>query len=481
MVDFPVADESLARLTIAELGPRIKSREVSPLEVVETVISRTQRLQPKLKGFITEMFESARSAAREREIAIGQGQYLGPLDGIPIGIKDNIAVAGVPATAGALACSDFVPEEDAEVVRRLKSAGAIVIGKENMHEFAAGGRSNNPHFGAVKNPWGLERIPGGSSGGGAANVAACLTYLSIGTDVGGSVRYPGHCCGVVGMKPTFGRVSQRGSLLTWRHGDHIGPLTRSIADSALVLQACAGHDSLDASSRKLPVPDFSAHLGEELKGLRIGLPKNYFFDIVSEDVERCVNRAIDTLADLGAEVQEVELPYLDYSRSVWLMMAVETAVTHEHLLRDRRADISDELSMGMLAGQFIPARDYIKARNLQRLVKEGFAEALQQVDVIVSPTSPTVAPRIDAESIAIKNTEYDLKLSRDEVLGRDTFLANITGIPAISVPCGFGEAEMPVGLQLMGRPFEEARLYQIAHACEQALTVKEKLCPMATQ
>jgi len=476
-----VTDESLTKLTISELAPMIQTRQVSPVDLVDASIARIERLQPRLKSFINLMFDDARTHAKQREQAIGQGEYLGPLDGIPLGIKDNLAVAGVPATAGAIAHADFVPDEDAEAVRRLRAVGGIVMGKENMHEFAAGGRSNNPHYGAVTNPWDAKRIPGGSSGGGGANVAACLTFASLGTDVGGSVRFPAHCCGVVGMKATFGRVSQRGSLLTWGHGDHVGPLTRSVRDSALVLQACAGHDPSDASSRKLPVPDFSARLGEDLKGVKIGIPKSFFFDVVTDDVEQRVNEAISIMTELGAELVEVDFPWLEYSRSVWLMMAVESAVTHEHLLRERRSQITDELILGMLAGQFIPARDYIKARKLQHLIKDGFASALAQVDAIVSPTSPAIAPLINAESITIKDVEYDLKLTRDEVLGRDTYLANITGIPAISLPCGFGEAGMPVGLQLMGRPFEEDRLYQIAYACEQALSVKDTLCPLAKE
>ncbi len=248
-----------------------------------------------------------------------------------------------------------------------------------------------------------------------------------------------------------------------------------------MLQACSGHDPLDASSRKIPVPDFSARMGESLEGIKIGVPKNFFFDVVTDDVEQRVNEAINLMSELGAELVEVELPWLDYSRSVWLMMAVESAVTHEHLLRERRSQISEELVLGMLAGQFIPANHYIKARKLQGLIKEGFAKVLAEVDTIVSPSSPAIAPRIDAESLKIKGVEYDLNLTRDEVLGRDTYLANITGIPAISLPCGFGEAGMPVGLQLMGRSFAEDRLYQIAHAVEQSLKVNQTLCPMAQE
>ena len=473
-----MASSSLIGMSIADIAPQIAARQLSPVELVDASITQIERLQPDLKGFITLLFDEARATAKQREQAIMSGDYRGPLDGIPVGIKDGIAVAGVKATVGALALDDHVPAEDAEAVRRLRAAGAIIVGKENMHEFAAGGRSNNPHYGAVRNPWAPDRIPGGSSGGSGANVAAGLTFASLGTDVGGSVRYPGHCCGVVGMKQTFGRASQRGSLMTWHHGDHIGPLTRTVRDSALVLQTYAGHDPRDPSTVPVPVPDFCADLGTDLKGVKVGVPRDFFFDIIADDVEQAINAAVTALKDLGAEIVDVALPYLDYARSAWLLMAVETAVTHEHVLRDRRDAITDDLVVGMLAGQFILARDYIKARKVQRLIKEGFAEALQQVDLLISPTSPTVAPKVDAESIQIKGVEYELTLTRDEVLGRDTFLGNIVGIPAISLPCGFGEDDMPIGLQIMGRPFEETLVYRAAAAYESVSPARDARPPI---
>lgn len=473
-----MASSSLIGMSIADIAPQIAARQLSPVELVDASITQIERLQPDLKGFITLLFDEARATAKQREQAIMTGDYRGPLDGIPVGIKDGIAVAGVKATVGALALDDHVPAEDAEAVRRLRAAGAIIVGKENMHEFAAGGRSNNPHYGAVRNPWAPDRIPGGSSGGSGANVAAGLTFASLGTDVGGSVRYPGHCCGVVGMKQTFGRASQRGSLMTWHHGDHIGPLTRTVRDSALVLQTYAGHDPRDPSTVPVPVPDFCADLGTDLKGVKVGVPRDFFFDIIADDVEQAINAAVTALKDLGAEIVDVALPYLDYARSAWLLMAVETAVTHEHVLRDRRDAITDDLVVGMLAGQFILARDYIKARKVQRLIKEGFAEALQQVDLLISPTSPTVAPKVDAESIQIKGVEYELTLTRDEVLGRDTFLGNIVGIPAISLPCGFGEDDMPIGLQIMGRPFEETLVYRAAAAYESVSPARDARPPI---
>ncbi len=474
-----MADKPLTALPITELAPMIAARDVSPVEVVDEAIAQAERLQPQVNGFITLMHEQARARAQERETAIARGEYRGPLDGVPVGIKDNISVAGVPLTAGARALDGQVGVDDAEAVVRLKSAGAIIMGKENLHEFAGGGRSNNPHFGCVRNPWDLERIPGGSSGGSGANVAAAMTYASLGTDVGGSVRFPGHCCGVVAMKQTFGRASQSGLMLTWHHGDHIGPLTRTVADNALVLAAYAGHDPLDPSSVPVPVPNFSAELGRDLRGVRVGVPREWFFDVVTDDVEDAVQQAIKELGALGAEIVEVRLPYMDYARSVWLIMVVETAVTHEPLLRNRRADITEDLLIGMLAGQFIPARDYIKARKLERLVKEGVAQAMQHADVLVTPTSPAVATRIDAERITIRGEVHDLTLTRDEVMGRNTFLGNITGVPSISIPCGFGEGGMPVGLQLMGRPFEEPLLYRVAYAYEQVSPSKGVLPPLA--
>ena len=236
---------------------------------------------------------------------------------------------------------------------------------------------------------------------------------------------------------------------------------------------------LDPSSVPVPVPDFSAELGRDLRGVRVGVPREWFFDIVTDDVEETVQQSIRELESLGAEVVEVRLPYMDYARSVWLMMAVETAVTHEPLLRNRRDDITDDLVAGMLAGQFILARDYIKARKLERLVKEGLAQAMQHADVLVSPTSPAVATHIDADRITIRGEVHELALTRDEVMGRNTFLANITGVPAISIPCGFGEGGMPVGLQLMGRPFEEPLLYRVAYAYEQVSPSKGALPPLA--
>src|SRR6266545_5896341 len=294
-----MAATELLTLTITELAPKIRAREVSPVELTEAALAQAERLQPTLGSFITLLHDAARKQAKEQEAAIMRGEYRGPLHGIPIGIKDNIATAGIRTTVGSKVLADYVPEEDAHVVRLCQAAGAIVVGKENLEEFAAGATSKNPHYGAVHNPWALEHIPGGSSGGGGANVAACVTFASLGTDLGGSVRLPGTFCGVVGLKQTFGRVSQRGLLVTSFNGDHIGPLTRSVHDSALMLQVIAGYDPLDPSTVPIPVTDYTARLGQELRGLRMGVPTNYYFELLDPEVETAVRQAIVALEQLG--------------------------------------------------------------------------------------------------------------------------------------------------------------------------------------
>ena len=291
-----MSNSDLLRMTIAELAPKIQNKEVSPVELTEAALAEADRLQPRLNSFITILHEQAIDQARESEAAISRGEYRGPLHGIPIGLKDNLATAGITTTVGSKVLADHVPEEDAEVVVRCRDAGAIFIGKENLEEFAAGATSNNPHYGAVHNPWGLAHIPGGSSGGGGANVAASVTFASLGTDLGGSVRLPGTFCGVVGLKQSYGRVSQRGLMVTSFNGDHIGPMTRSVADSALVLQILAGNDPLDPSTVPVPVPDYTAYLGKSLKGLKMGIPSNHYFDMLDSEVESAVRGSIAALA-----------------------------------------------------------------------------------------------------------------------------------------------------------------------------------------
>ena len=461
-----MADSELVKLTISELAPKIKSKEISPVEVVEAALAQVDRLQPRLNSFITILDERARDQAREQEAALMRGEYKGPLHGIPIGIKDNIATAGIRTTVGSKVLGDNVPEEDAQVVSRCKDAGAIILGKENLEEFAAGSTSNNPHYGAVHNPWNLDHIPGGSSGGSGANVASCVTFASLGTDLGGSVRGPANFCGVVGLKQTFGRVSQRGLLVTSFNGDHIGPLTRSVSDIALMLQAIAGYDPLDPSTVPVPVPDFSAGLGKDLKGLKVGVPTNYYFDMLDPEIEAAVRRGIAALGELGVEVREVTLPSMKYAGALRIPGMADSVVTHEPYIEKQREDYGPKVLYRSLAGQFVLARDYSKALKLQRIVKEEYARVLQDVDFLVTPSAPVVAWRIDSDTITVGGTEYPARGPGAGINARCTSPSNATGLPAMSVPCGFTEAGLPIGMQLIGRPFEEALLLQVASGYE---------------
>lgn len=461
-----MADAALTTLTISELAARIKARDVSPVEVTEAALARAERLQPTLNAFITLLHEQARSQAKEQEAALMRGEYRGPLHGIPIGIKDNIATAGIRTTVGSKVLADHVPEADAYVVSRCKEAGAIILGKENLEEFAAGSTSNNLHYGAVHNPWHLDHIPGGSSGGGGANVAACVTFASLGTDLGGSVRGPANFCGVVGLKQTFGRVSQRGLLVTSFNGDHIGPITRSVRDSALMLQAIAGYDALEPSTVPVPVPDFSALLGRELRGLKMGVPTNYYFDVIDSEVETAVRQAISALAELGVEAREVVLPSMQYAGALRIAGMADSLVTHEPYLATHRHDYGPTVLYRTLAGQFVLARDYSKALKVQRLIKEDYARVLQDVDFLVTPAAPVAAWRIDAESVVLDGEAHPVRGPGAGMTARCTSPSNATGLPAMSVPCGFTAAGLPVGLQLIGRPFEEALLFQVAHGYE---------------
>ena len=456
----------LLKLTISELAPRIRSREVSPVEVTEAALAQADRLQPSLNSFITILHEQALSQARQQEAALARGEYRGPLHGIPIGIKDNIATAGIRTTVGSKILFDQVPEEDAHAVSLCKKAGAIILGKENLEEFAAGVTSNNPHYGAVHNPWALDHVPGGSSGGGAANVAACVTFASLGTDLGGSVRGPGSFCGVVGLKQTFGRVSQRGLLVTSFNGDHIGPLTRCARDSALVLQALAGYDPLDPSTVPVPVPDYSAGLEAGLRGLKIGIPTNHYFDLVDPEVESAVRRSIAALEELGAEPIPVTLPTMKYAGALRIAALADNIVGHEPYIAAHRQDYGPDVVYRHLAGQFLLARDYSKALKVQRLIKEDYARVFQDVDFLAMPTMPVPAPRIDARTVTVAGVDYRIQGPGGSMMSRNTYAGNGTGLPAISIPCGFTEGGLPIGLQIMGRPFEEALLLRVAHSYE---------------
>jgi aspartyl-tRNA(Asn)/glutamyl-tRNA(Gln) amidotransferase subunit A len=467
-----MANQELLRLSIAELAPKIRSGEVSPVEVTTAALERAEALQPKLNSFITLMKDQAMAQAETEQAAVARGEYKGPLQGIPVGIKDNLATAGIKTTVGTKVLAENVPDEDAEVVRRLKRAGAIILGKENLEEFAAGATSNNPHFGAVHNPWGLEHVPGGSSGGGGANVASEVTFASLGTDLGGSVRLPGTFCGVVGLKQTFGRVSQRGLLVTSFNSDHIGPMTRSVTDSAIVLQALAGHDPLDPSTVPVPVPDYAAQIGKGVRGLRMGIPSNYYFEDLDPEVQEAVGRCMAALEELGAEPVPVSLPSMKYIGAARIAAMSDALVTHEPYLRSKRGDYGPDVLYRTLGGQFVLGHHYSKAMKVQRIIQEEYAREMQSIDFIVTPTAPLFAPRIDAQYIEHGGKRHRLRGPGSGLISRNTSPLNATGLPAITVPCGLSQSGLPIGVQFISRGFEEDLLFRVAAAYEDVSGVK---------
>jgi len=452
-------------LTIAELGSLLQGRKLSPVELTEAHLARIERLDPELKAYITVTADSALEAARRAEREIQSGSYRGPLHGVPLGIKDLLDVAGVPNTMGSKILSSNVPASDATVVKALKEQGAIVLGKQNLHEFAFGITSENPHYGAVRNPWDRERVPGGSSGGTAAAVAAGLCVAGLGSDTGASIRAPAAWCGVVGLKPTYGRTSRAGALpLAWSL-DHIGPIARSVRDCAIVLQAIAGYDPLDPGSASEPVPDFSADLDRGLAWLRVGIPREYFFEVVEPEVDRLVRGAIKQLEELGASVREVSLPHVSHAQVAGnVIMSAEAAAWHREWLRDRPADYGADVLARIRGGLLVSAVDYLSSQKMRTMIQQDFAAAFSLFDVVVVPTVPLVAPLIG------RTTEAGgtLNLAPRTIANRATVPCNLTGMPAISVPCGFNAEGLPVGLQLMAPAFAETLLLRVAAAYEAA-------------
>ena len=469
---LPVTD--LEDLTIAEAARRIEARVVSPVELTRAYLERIDRLDSDLNTFVTVTREKALEDAGRAEADLAAGRYRGPLHGIPVSIKDSLATAGVRTTAGSKHLSDWIPDEDATVVARLKQAGAVILGKTNMHEWAAGCTTINPYYGTTRNPWDRNRVSGGSSGGSAASVAAGLALGSIGTDNAGSVRNPASLCGVVGLKATYGRVSRVGGVAgTGGYStDHFGVLTRTVRDSALMLQAIAGSDPRDPLSSDAPVPDFGALLGEGVAGLRVGIVRDYFDDLAVSEVKEATANAVELLESLGMSVQELSIPYIEHVPMVQLVTArAENLSPAEPFLRTRPRDYSPGLMYRQVLALTLPAHAYVTAQRVRRLICEAFDRAFEQVDVIVSPAVSMPAETIEeCERGYVETAGGRIPLS-DGRGTRGTLCTipfNVTGAPAVSVPCGFSAQGLPIGLQIAARHFEEPALLQVAHAYEQA-------------
>jgi len=464
----------LAALTLKQASEQIRSRKVSPVELAEACLDRIKTYNPKINAWITVMRESALTQAKVLEKEQMAGRFRSPLHGIPIGLKDNIDTAGVRTTAGSKTLTSNIPTEDAEVVQRLKAAGAILIGKCNMHIFAAGATSAVSYFGPVRNPWDLERIAGGSSGGSAAAVAMNNCYAALGTDTGGSIRTPAAMCGVVGFKPTYGRVSIRGIVpLTWSL-DHCGPLARSVADTAMVLQVIAGYDRLDLQSIDYPVPDYSAAIGSRVAHFRLGIPAP-FYDGLNEDVASAMEAAIAVLHKITKGSQEVELPSLLGTGAGSEGTVYREALGNGFVRSDlAAADGGGGGGRGGGGGGAARAVDYIKEWRSLRLLRRSVNEDVfrkQNIDVLVTPTIREVSWTIEDELGRAANVR-----ARNPKPGNTRSLDDY-GLPTITVPCGFSKSGMPIGLQLSAPNLGEVQALAIAHAYQEATDWHTRMAP----
>ena len=453
--------DDLTSLGLHEVAALVKSKAVSPVELTRACLARIEALNPLLNAFITVTAESALAEARQAESEVQRGGWRGPLHGIPIALKDMFDIAGVPSTGASGLFKDRISREDAAVVERLRAAGAVFLGTLNMYELAFGPATRaSSYFGRVKNPWAPEHIAGGSSGGSAAAVAAGLCYASLGSDTGGSIRQPASFCGIVGLKPTYGRVSTRGVIpLSWST-DHVGPMTRSVLDAAVVLGAIAGHDAREVTSHDMPVDDYAAATTAPNRArLRIGVPRDWFYADLDPEVKEATEQALATLGTLGAESREVTI---EVSRDRTVIQGEAYAYHAEHIAKHPELYLPETLAKLRL-GAGIDVGTYARARlDLDRHRRQA-SKAFAAVDVLVTPTTPVPAPK--AGDLP---TAFDAIMANDAVLWRNTRPFNLSGIPTISIPCGFTKAGLPIGLQLSGAPWREDVVLRLAHAYEQA-------------
>ena len=447
--------------TVAALGDAIRSGEVSPVEATEAYLARIGELNGEIRAYLTVTGELAMQQAQEAQAEIAAGNYRGPLHGVPVAVKDQIYTEGIRTTGGSPVFDEFVPEFDATVIARLKEAGAVLLGKLNMTEFATTGLSHQ--FDPPRNPWDRERSSGGSSSGSGAATAAFMCAASLGEDTGGSVRFPAAWCGLAGLRPTWGRVSRYGVMPGVRSMDTVGPLGRTVEDCAIMLQAIAGHDPNDRLSSQEPLPDYRAALTGDISGLRIGILREVLYaDSVEPDVGKAVIDAGNALSKLGAAVEEVSVPLAAHAGPINGGIRVEAPTTYRNLLRERPRDIGHDNRIGYLTNAVMPATYYYKAIQLRTLLRRQILEALESVDLLVMPTAGVPAQPLSPDP-AITGRE---NVNRTPYLL--TTVPSLANIPALSVPCGFSNDGLPLSLQIAGRPFDEAAVLRAGHAYEQA-------------
>ncbi|HEU4343064.1 MAG TPA: amidase [Candidatus Binatia bacterium] len=456
-----MATDELSYLTLTEAGAGLRRKEFSPVELAETCLRRIEALDDKLHSFITVTADLALQQARKAEQEIGAGNYRGPLQGIPIALKDLYATKGIRTTCHSAVLEDWIPDHDATAAAKLMEAGAVLLGKLGMHEFAFGGPSIDAPFPAVRNPWNTAHVPGGSSSGSGAALAAGLCYGSLGSDTGGSIRTPSSHCGVVGIKPTYGRASRYGVVpLSWSL-DHTGPMARNVEDCALLLEAIAGYDSKDPASADVAVPDFRSEMKQGIKGLRIGVPREHWFNEqkgTDPETETLFNAALKTLVSLGATIVEIDgRPFATARKANQTILIAEAYAYHERRLQEAPEKFGTSVRRRMLEGAFLSAADYITALRARSALNEQIRENFSKVELFATPT----APRPPEAFATMDPNEQNLRPSFTNPF-------NLTGLPAISVPCGFTPGNLPVGLQIVAQPFHEASLFRVAHAYEQA-------------
>ena len=452
-------------MSAGQLSGLIKSKEISPVEVIDAHLARIEATEPVLNSFITLLPDEARAAARRAEADIQAGKYRGPLHGIPVGLKDLFNTAGVRTTSGSKIFDNFIPTEDCTVATKFREAGSILLGKLNMHQFAYGPTGENPDYGHMHNPWDPDRVTGGSSGGSGSAAAAGQCTITTGSDTGGSIRIPAALCGIVGLKPTYGLVSRWGlTALSWSL-DHPGPMVRTVEDAAITMNVIAGHDPKDVASAKVEIPDYTTALTGDVKGLRIGMPKEYFDAPLDPQVRKAVLDAISLLESMGAEVKEVSFPMFEQSQAIssTVLMAEATAY-HRDLLEKDGHQLYEPVRQRLQAGLFISAADYLRAQQARTLLDQEGRRLLDDVDLLAGPTEPVTAPEILAARVLAGEQEIGVV----GALTQYTRPYNINGFPAISVPCGFSDTGLPIGLQLAGKPFDELTVLRAAHAYEQA-------------
>jgi len=472
----------LASLTAHELAARYRSDTATPTQAVTEYLARIERIDTQLRAFLTITREDALRRAAESDARFKAGDPRGPLDGVPVALKDLFCTRGVRTTSGSKILDRFVPPYDATVVARLDAAGAILLGKLNMDEFAMGSSTEHSAFGTTRNPWDLARVPGGSSGASSAVVAADLAALSLGTDTGGSIRQPAAFCGVLGMKPTYGRVSRYGVIAFASSLDQVGPFAKDVEDAAVLLGTIAGVDPMDSTAVDVPIPDYRAALGRGIEGIKIGVPAEYFIDGMDPEVERAVREAIAALEKLGARTEAVSLPHTEYGLAAYYVIAPAEASSNlarydgvkyglrvpgardliDMYSKTRAAGFGNEVKRRLMLGTYVLSAGYYdayygQAQKVRTLVRRDFEQAFARVDLIVAPTTPGVAFKMGEK-------EDPLQMYLNDIF---TIPVNLAGLPGVSIPGGFTQTGLPIGLQLIGRAFDEATLFRAAHAYQQ--------------